>query len=140
MTGSVALLWEVNVSNSLSRRASFGGSTVGTSDALGMAVGVIRDDPFERLTKRDGGSVIAVDAESTFDVEVKIDVVSDDVLDDRLLESCEVSVLDARSRIGGFRRVVSDEGTLSQSGYLRESTLSLLECLFWASLRTLEGL
>jgi len=84
---------------------------------LAPVVGVVRgEDSFERLTKRDGGSVIAVDAESTSDADVRIDVVSDDVLvvlDDRSSESCEVPRLDARSRNGGFRGVVIGEGAVA---------------------------
>lgn len=90
-----------------------------TSEVMSLApvVGVVRgEDPFERLTKRDGGSVIAVDVESTSDADVRIDVVSDDVLvelDDRSSESCEVPVLDARSRNGGLRGVVVKAGTVA---------------------------
>jgi hypothetical protein len=137
--GSVTLLCEVSISGSLSRRVSFSGGVPETSDTmpLATAVGVVKgEDPVVRLTKRDGGSVIAVDAESTSDADVRIDVVSDDVLvvlDDRSSESCEVPVLDARSRNGGFRGVVNDEGAVTpRSGNLRVSSLSRSESLLWS--------
>jgi hypothetical protein len=105
--GSVILLCDIGKRDSPLGKPCSGGVTQ-TSDVgfLAPVVGVVRgEDSFERLTKREGGSVIAVDAESTSDAEVRIDVVSDDVLvvlDDRSSESCEVPVLDARSRNGVF--------------------------------------
>lgn len=106
--GSVILLCGISTkdSPSLGKPSGEGVPEISDVGSLAPVVGVVRgEDPFERLTKRDGGSVIAVDAESTSDAEVRIDVVSDDVLvvlDDRSSESCEVPVLDARSRNGGF--------------------------------------
>lgn len=93
------------------------------------AVGVVRgDELYEGLAKRDGGSVIAVEVESTSDADVRIDVVSDDVLvllDDRSPESCEVPVLDVRSRNGSF-----------WSGNIRERSLLGWDGLAW--LRSLD--
>lgn len=90
MLGSLLLLCEISTSGSLSPK-EWGVPETSEVMSLAPVVGVVRgEDPFERLTKRDGGSVIAVDVESTSDADVRIDVVSDDVLvelDDRSSES-----------------------------------------------------
>jgi hypothetical protein len=132
--GRVNLVGEVGPSGSLSR--SDGGSCCVVP--LAATVGVLRgEDPVERLARRDGGSVIAVDADPTSDAEVWIE--SDEVLKDPSESSCEVPVLAARSRKGGFRGVVRDGGTVApRNGSLRMSRLSPLEYVFsfpWLSSR-----
>jgi hypothetical protein len=143
MLGSVTQLCEISTSGSPSLR-EWGVPVM----SLAAVVGVVRgEEPFERLTKRDGGSVIAVDAESRSDADVRIDVVSDDVLvvlDDRSSESCEVPVLDARSRNGGVRGMVIGEGAVvpRRGDDIRASSLTASESLVWSrwSIRSLDDL
>ena len=90
-------------------------------------MGVLRgDEPVDLLASREGGSVIAVDAVSTSEFDVRMEVVSDEVLvvlEDDPSGSWEVSVLEARSGIGGFGGGVNEEGMEAfLKGDLRAST------------------